>query len=358
MDPMDKWWQSRQICTTQWDFERLECRYYKEIMGRGSAYTLGYYPEDATPALRKRVQFMEKSNTEKLGSALYYGMQRLPAAASGQAAALMDPRNLAIAAGVLALWLGSHATPIGWVVDIAMVGVGVVALGATAMQVISYLQRFGEGIIDARDDNDLIIAGYAFSNAVVLIGIEVVVAILLKKATIKVRRPGAAEAKLVPDVKVTPQGPMKTLPTTPALAVKMRGPGENTGLRQTGAGGGASAADEAYSVIRASTSDVGTIAQNTGIKPSNIQKVKDHLFYKEHLLDRYERLGIPSEMKRFDSNLDIANSWQRLGAGKYTPADIQLLRHETAEAWFMRKYGPSYNNSHNAAQSRYPSPLE
>jgi hypothetical protein len=130
------------------------------------------------------------------------------------------------------------------------------------------------------------------------------------------------------------------------------------GLRQSGAGGLGAAADRAYAHIRSSGTDVATIAENTGIKVANIQKVKDHLFTNEHLLDRYEALGIPGEMRRFDSNMDIANAWKRLEAGTFDAADMQLLRHETAEAWYMRKHGPSYNNSHNAAQRRYPSPLE
>ena len=60
----------------------------------------------------------------------------------------------------------------------------------------------------------------------------------------------------------------------------------NSGLRQTGAGGLAGSADEDYAAIRASTDDVAAIAGNTGIKPSNIQKVKDHIFNNEpaHLL--------------------------------------------------------------------------
>lgn len=131
-----------------------------------------------------------------------------------------------------------------------------------------------------------------------------------------------------------------------------------SGPRQTGAGGAAGAADELYASIRASNTDVASIAENTGIKASNIGKVKDHLFYNEHLLDRYESLGVPGVMQKFDSNADIAAAWKRLESGAFVEADKQLLRHETAEAWYMNKYGPSYNNSHNAAQKRYPSPLE
>ncbi|MFC5472432.1 hypothetical protein [Paraherbaspirillum soli] len=103
MDPMDKWWQNRQACTTEWDFKRLKCRRYDEIMRYGGYYMFNYHPDDDTPASRERMRFIQQSNMEKLGKALYYGVQRLPAAASAQAFVLTDPRNLAIAAGVLAL---------------------------------------------------------------------------------------------------------------------------------------------------------------------------------------------------------------------------------------------------------------
>jgi RHS repeat-associated protein len=129
-------------------------------------------------------------------------------------------------------------------------------------------------------------------------------------------------------------------------------------VRQTGASGKAVSADMAYDAIRSSTSDVALIARNTGLKPSNIQKVKDHLFYNRHLLDRYERLGVPSEFRRFDSNIDIADSWKRMEAGSHGPMDIQLLRHEIAEAWYMRRHGPSYDRAHSSAQQRFPSPFE
>jgi hypothetical protein len=127
-------------------------------------------------------------------------------------------------------------------------------------------------------------------------------------------------------------------------------------LPATGAGPFTGPADEAYEAIRASTTDVEAIARNTGIKPKNIQKVKDHLFYEEHLLDRYADMGEPGVMQRFDSDAGIAAAWKRLADGNFTEADLQLLRHETAEAWYMRKNGPSYNAAHNAAQKRYPAP--
>lgn len=86
------------------------------------------------------------------------------------------------------------------------------------------------------------------------------------------------------------------------------------------------------------------------------KKVKNHLFYNEHLLDRYVDYGIPAKMSRFDSDISIANAWKRLEAGNFTHQDMQLLRHETAEAWYMRRNGPGYSAAHNTADKRYPAP--
>ena len=81
-----------------------------------------------------------------------------------------------------------------------------------------------------------------------------------------------------------------------------------SGFPQTGGSSYTGSADEAYEAIQESTTDVETIARNTGIKPENIQKVKDHIFHEEHLLDRYVDVGVPAEMRRFDSELGIANA--------------------------------------------------
>jgi hypothetical protein len=133
--------------------------------------------------------------------------------------------------------------------------------------------------------------------------------------------------------------------------------GLNLEPRQTGTGFFSQSSDRAYERIRESTTDVHSIAKNTGIKPSNIQKVKDHLFYEEHLLDRYVDLGIPAEMRRFDSDLAIANAWKRLENGTYTPSDLQLLRHEAAESYLMRRWRDhSYTRAHTRAQERFPAP--
>lgn len=113
----------------------------------------------------------------------------------------------------------------------------------------------------------------------------------------------------------------------------------------------------AYDAIRASATDVDAIARNTGLRPTNVRKVKDHIFHAVHLLDRYAGLGVEPELRRFDPDPAIAAAWRRLEAGTFTPADVQLLRHEAAEAWYVRAHGPGYDAAHAAPQRRYPSPL-
>src|SRR3990167_277239 len=128
------------------------------------------------------------------------------------------------------------------------------------------------------------------------------------------------------------------------------------GFQQTGAGKFTGSADDAYDSVRANKSDVATISKNTGIKSENIAKIKNHLFYNEHLLDRYVDYGVPAVLKVFDSDIEIANSWARLESGNYTEEDMQLLRHETAEAWYMNKYNSGYTAAHNAADKKFPAP--
>ena len=74
------------------------------------------------------------------------------------------------------------------------------------------------------------------------------------------------------------------------------------------------------------------------------------------MLDRYKSLGVQPEIRRFDSDIDIANAWKRLEMGSHLKKDLELLKHEMAEAWYMKKHGPSYSEAHNAADKRYPTP--
>lgn len=170
----------------------------------------------------------------------------------------------------------------------------------------------------------------------------------LKRA--RIRRGGRARGSGTGARTVEVERPKEVKPGT------VQTPAEEGHRRQTGSGYFSGTADEAYEAIRASNTDVADISKNTGIKIENVQKVKDHLFYEEHLLDRYVEYGIPAQRARFDSDMGIANAWKRLENGTHTPDDMKLLRHETAEAWYMRRNDSGYTDAHNAAERRYPAP--
>ena len=112
-------------------------------------------------------------------------------------------------------------------------------------------------------------------------------------------------------------------------------------------------AEEKYDSIRKSKADVDAIAKNTGCKRKNVQNCKNHLFYDNHRLDRYESLGEPVEIKRFDANENQARAWKRLEKGTHTTQDLTWLKHEKAEQWYEQKHDAGYSESHEAAEKHW-----
>ena len=93
------------------------------------------------------------------------------------------------------------------------------------------------------------------------------------------------------------------------------------------------------------TTDTKKISDATRIKKDKIDKIKNHIFVREHdLIDGH---------KRFDASYDMAQSWQRLTNGKLIQKkDMVLLKHEYMELRLMEK-GLSQNEAHIKASKRY-----
>ena len=110
-------------------------------------------------------------------------------------------------------------------------------------------------------------------------------------------------------------------------------------------------AETAYKQIRLNSKDVKVIAKNTGLNEFRIQRIKEHLFFKEHQL--HYSVG------RFDADPLIVESWKRLESGAFTDKDLHLLSHELFESKFEGIFKTDYLTSHNAAsQAGYVSPIE
>lgn len=100
-------------------------------------------------------------------------------------------------------------------------------------------------------------------------------------------------------------------------------------------------ADDTYNIIRELTDDISLISKNTGIPTFKIQKIKNHLFFKQHILDR--------GLDRFDSDPAIAEAWYRLVNNQFGSDDLKLLEHEYFESRFESLFKTDYRTAHNAA---------
>ena len=101
-----------------------------------------------------------------------------------------------------------------------------------------------------------------------------------------------------------------------------------------------------YEEIRHRTTDVKNIAKHTPFKESAVEEIKQHMFFKEHKF-------ADGSIKRFDSDFDQAQAWDRLSRGKGTKSDIEMLKHEYVELTQMRLHGYVYETAHDIANSKH-----
>ncbi|WP_313636999.1 hypothetical protein [Paenibacillus sp.] len=97
--------------------------------------------------------------------------------------------------------------------------------------------------------------------------------------------------------------------------------------------------DAMYESFRKSNVDVQSIAKNTGMSENRIQRIKDHLFFKEHIKEH----GVG----RFEADYEIAQAWDRLQKGTFKQQDIDLLNHELFESKFEGIFKTDYRTAHD-----------
>jgi hypothetical protein len=129
----------------------------------------------------------QMSNTEKLRRTIEYALSspNLSVEFKRALSELLSPENLAIAAGVMLVWAGSHFFGVGEVVDAVLIGAASVTLGLQGMQGLADLVEFGYDVINAESDFELRRASEKLVRAIAALGAEVVLALLTRKAQIK-----------------------------------------------------------------------------------------------------------------------------------------------------------------------------
>lgn len=124
----------------------------------------------------------QMSAEEKLTEAIKRSIPMLPSEAQQQLKALLTPKALAIAVGTLIFWAGSHFFGVGEFVDIILLGVGVVFIGLGVFDGASDLYDFVTLAINAKSDSELTKAAEYFAEAVTVLGVTAITALLMKNS--------------------------------------------------------------------------------------------------------------------------------------------------------------------------------
>ncbi|NJS09877.1 MAG: CHAP domain-containing protein [Microcoleus sp. CSU_2_2] len=178
-------------------------RKQRDMDGEGNMRVVGflkvfpdYTPVDVSePSSSVATSVATMSNLEKLEEAFKRAISRVDDEASRQLEELLTPENIAIMAGTMALWAASHGTPIGWIVDGVLLGVGIFTIGTEIFEAGKDIFEFATGALEAETEADLDQAGQHLAEAIATVGIEVVAGILTRKAI----EGGAPERPTLPE---------------------------------------------------------------------------------------------------------------------------------------------------------------
>ncbi len=140
------------------------------------------------------------SATDRVGEAMRRSLPMLPGDARKTVEAMLQPQALLIVAGTLAVWAGSHFFGVGEIVDVILLVVGFATLGVSVFQGASELYAFADKAINARSDNDLDVAARHFSQAVILLGISTIQALLMRGPTGEAMQRGVPRVEPLPNV--------------------------------------------------------------------------------------------------------------------------------------------------------------
>jgi hypothetical protein len=156
------------------------------------------------------------SSQDKIGEAIQRSLPMLPGETREQLRAMVSPESLAIIAGTLIVWAGSHFFGVGEIVDIILLAVGFATLGLSVFSGAEELYNFATTAINAQTEADLDRAARHFASAVNILGISVLSAVLLRRSARTVAGRGRPQARPMPDVGAPPVPGKRPIITRPS----------------------------------------------------------------------------------------------------------------------------------------------
>ncbi|MDQ0590496.1 hypothetical protein [Variovorax paradoxus] len=149
-------------------------------------------------------EVLEMSVTDRVGETMRRALPLLPSEARSTVMAMLQPEALAIVAGTLIVWAGSHFFGVGEIVDIILLVVGFAALGMSVFSGASELTDFVQKAVNGRSDADLDQAAEHFAKAISLLGISAIQALLMRGAARTVIERGVPKVEPLPNVGTPP----------------------------------------------------------------------------------------------------------------------------------------------------------
>ncbi len=159
------------------------------ISDKGRATFHGYAPtyeqnvkkhQNFTPAPETPVS--QWTTIQKLDSVIRRAALLLPESVGNQLLALLEPWTLVAMAAVLGVWVVGHFFIASQIADAILLIVGGIFLGMAAFQAGEHLVNFAIKCVDGKTSKDLDDSAKHLAEAVALIGVQVVMALLLAKA--------------------------------------------------------------------------------------------------------------------------------------------------------------------------------
>ena len=117
---------------------------------------------------------------ERLGSVLERTASKVGPAIGAQLRAVIEPKSLAIMAGVLIAWVALHGVAVGEIVDGIVAVVGFVSIGIAVFSGIDELFEFGRDAYTAKTEAGLDAAADHLAKAIAILGIQAVLAVLFR----------------------------------------------------------------------------------------------------------------------------------------------------------------------------------
>lgn len=117
---------------------------------------------------------------EKLGEAISRSLPHLGPKAREQIEQLLTLEALSLVAAILLAWFGSHAIGLGFFADALLLIAGLVAIGAAIFEGLDHLYQFATKALLAETTSDLDAAAEHFAQAITILGVEAVLAILFR----------------------------------------------------------------------------------------------------------------------------------------------------------------------------------